>query len=64
MEIIVAIMVFALVITAMAVGVIFAKKPISGSCGGLNNLNGGDAKCDICGATAQDPERCKQQAQG
>ncbi|MFW7377306.1 MAG: (Na+)-NQR maturation NqrM [Oligoflexus sp.] len=59
METIAAIAVFAFVIAGMAVGVIFAKKPITGSCGGLNNLNGGDGKCDICGATAADPERCK-----
>lgn len=30
-----ALIVFALVIAAMAVGVIFGRKPIAGSCGGL-----------------------------
>lgn len=58
METIVAIAVFAFVITIMAVGVIFSRKPIAGSCGGLNNLNGGGGKCEICGATADSPERC------
>jgi len=59
METLVAIGVFAVVIAGMAIGVIFAKKPITGSCGGLNNLNGPDASCEICGATAVSPERCK-----
>ena len=32
------------VFAAMSVGVIYGRKPISGSCGGLNN--GG---CELCG---------------
>jgi len=39
---------FALLVTAMAVGVIFSNKPIAGSCGGLNNI-GMKEDCDICG---------------
>lgn len=35
-------------VAAMAVGVMFGRKPISGSCGGLANL-GIDAECEICG---------------
>ena len=46
---------FALVIAAMAVGVIFSNKPIQGSCGGLNNI-GLDGDCEICGG---DPQRCE-----
>lgn len=40
---------------AMAVGVIFGRKPISGSCGGLGQL-GVDAECEICGGN---PQRCE-----
>lgn len=37
-----------LVTAAMSVGVIMGRKPIAGSCGGLNNL-GLKQGCDICG---------------
>ena len=33
------------VVLAMSVGVIFKRKPIQGSCGGIANLMG---NCDIC----------------
>jgi hypothetical protein len=36
---------------AIAVGVITKSKPISGSCGGLANLEKG-ASCQICGRTS------------
>ncbi|SUO94544.1 (Na+)-NQR maturation NqrM [Suttonella ornithocola] len=42
--------IFALVIVAMAVGVIFGRKPISGSCGGLGAV-GVERACgctDVC----------------
>ncbi len=32
----------------MAVGVLFGRKPISGSCGGMKAL-GLDMECEICG---------------
>lgn len=63
MEIIAAVLIFALVIAGMAVGVIFMNKPITGSCGGLNNLNGGKGKCDVCGASAEEREACQKKAQ-
>lgn len=37
-----------LVMSAMAIGVILGRKPIAGSCGGLNQLGLKDG-CDICG---------------
>ena len=42
------------VVAGMAVGVVFGRKPISGSCGGLSAL-GGSAPCEICGGN---PARC------
>lgn len=46
-----------LVITAMAIGVILGRKPISGSCGGVGAALGEkDYQCDICGG---DPKKCE-----
>ena len=42
------------VLAGMAIGVIKGRAPISGSCGGLNNL-GIDGACEICGGN---PEKC------
>jgi hypothetical protein len=39
--------VMGVLILAMSIGVIFARKPISGSCGGMSAL-GMDVACDIC----------------
>ncbi len=44
-----------LLVAAMAVGVLFGRKPISGSCGGMKAL-GMDMACEICGG---DPDRCE-----
>ncbi|MDA9626781.1 (Na+)-NQR maturation NqrM [Pseudomonadota bacterium] len=38
---------------AIAVGVIIKNKPITGSCGGLANLEKG-ASCQICGRTSSE----------
>jgi hypothetical protein len=47
---------FMLVIVAgMAIGVMFGRKPIAGSCGGMKAL-GLDMQCDICGG---DPNACE-----
>ncbi|MDI5892652.1 (Na+)-NQR maturation NqrM [Halomonas rhizosphaerae] len=37
-----------LIVAAMAVGVIMGRKPIAGTCGGLNRL-GLKEGCDVCG---------------
>ena len=50
-------LVFCLVMTAMAVGVINGRKPIKGSCGGMGAL-GIDTACEICGGN---PQRCDEE---
>ena len=47
--------VFAFILSAMAVGVIAGRAPIKGSCGGIGAL-GIDQSCDLCGG---DPQRCE-----
>ena len=37
-----------IVVVAMAVGVIFGRGAIKGSCGGINNIDGLDSACDFC----------------
>ncbi len=49
--------VIAIVIAAMAVGVMFGRPPIKGSCGGMGAL-GIDTACEICGG---DPQRCDEE---
>jgi hypothetical protein len=44
-----------IVVAVMSVGVMFGRKPISGSCGGLKAL-GISADCEICGG---DLDRCE-----
>jgi uncharacterized protein len=45
-----------LVVAGMAVGVIFGRQPIKGSCGGLNNV-GIDQSCELCGGN---PAKCEE----
>lgn len=47
-----------LVVAAMSIGVILGRKPIAGSCGGLNQL-GLKQGCDICGGK---DEICEEQS--
>ena len=53
----------AIMVGAMAVGVIFSNKPIKGSCGGIQALGmGGD--CDICGGDTNKCEEENRRAEG
>ena len=47
-DVITAFLIFLLAFSGIAVGIIFNKKPIKGSCGGLNNLSEGEI-CQYCG---------------
>ncbi|MDG9923984.1 MULTISPECIES: (Na+)-NQR maturation NqrM [unclassified Pseudomonas] len=49
-----------LVVLGMAVGVIFGRKPIAGSCGGIANL-GIEKECSICGGSR---EKCEEVNRG
>ncbi|MDY6839891.1 MAG: (Na+)-NQR maturation NqrM [Pseudomonadota bacterium] len=44
-----------LLVAAMSIGVIFGRKPISGTCGGIGAL-GISQSCDICGGNTQECE--------
>jgi hypothetical protein len=56
-ELILSIVIFGLLITGMAVGVLLGRKPISGSCGGVGAALGEkDYSCDICGG---DIKKCE-----
>tara|TARA_B110000444_G_scaffold79999_1_gene75543 strand:+ start:2335 stop:2571 length:237 start_codon:yes stop_codon:yes gene_type:complete len=58
-EIILSVIIFGLLVTAMAVGVLVGRKPIAGSCGGVGAALGEDNyTCDICGG---DPNKCEEQ---
>ena len=51
MKIIFTITIFSVAVIAMSIGIIFNRKPLSGSCGGVNQ----GETCDICG---NQPEIC------
>jgi len=53
--------VFAVVMTAMAIGVIVCNRAIKGSCGGLNDIDGLEGACDICEVKSQCKRRKKMQ---
>lgn len=60
--VLVTLVVMLLVVAGMAIGVIFGRKPLTGSCGGVGKaLEEKDYVCDICGG---DESKCdeKQQA--
>ncbi len=49
-----------LAVLAMAIGVIFKRKPITGTCGGLNAV-GLKGECEICGGNTQ---KCEENSSG
>ncbi|WP_068826301.1 (Na+)-NQR maturation NqrM [Pseudomonas sp. BMS12] len=52
-----------LVVLGMAVGVIFGRKPIAGSCGGIANL-GIEKECSICGGSREKCEEVNREQNG
>jgi uncharacterized protein len=54
---VITVLVFGLVIGAMAVGVMAGRAPIKGSCGGMGAM-GVDTACEICGGN---PQRCEEE---
>ena len=51
-----------IMISAMAVGVIFSNRKLKGSCGGLNKVLGED--CDFCDKKDQCSDEKKAQCEG
>ena len=45
-----------MVMLLMSVGVLLGRKPVQGSCGGLNTIDG-LSECEICGG---DSSKCEQ----
>lgn len=56
--VIIAFFVMLALIGAIAVGVIFGRQPIAGSCGGMKAL-GMEMECEVCGG---DPMNCEKSA--
>lgn len=50
----------AIVVLIMSVGVLMGRKPVQGSCGGLNNIEG-MSDCEICGGSRLKCERVNSQ---
>jgi hypothetical protein len=46
------------IVAVMAVGVIFGRKPIAGSCGGMSAI-GMESECDVCGG---DKTKCDKES--
>lgn len=56
--VLVALAVMLLVVGGMAIGVIFGRKPLAGSCGGVGKALGEkEYVCDICGG---DESKCEE----
>ena len=61
MTIILTFVLLIVVFTAMSIGILLGRKPITGSCGGVGAALGEkDYSCEICSG---DPNRCEGQRQ-
>lgn len=59
---VVALVVMLLVVCGMAIGVIFGRKPLAGSCGGVGDALGEkDYTCELCGG---DEKKCEELKRG
>ena len=56
MTVIITFFIMAMVILLMSVGVLLGRKPVQGSCGGLNTIDG-LSEFEICGG---DSSKCEQ----
>jgi len=57
-DILLAMIIFAILIGLMAIGVLMGRKPIAGSCGGVGAALGEENyECEICGG---DPIKCDE----
>ena len=56
MELFLGVLILIIAITGMSVGVIFNRKPLSGSCGGLSSTG----SCSICG---NNTEKCENKVE-
>jgi uncharacterized protein len=55
-----AFLVMLVIVGAMALGVLFGRKPITGSCGGIAQLGMG-TDCEVCGGN---PAKCQEEKGG
>jgi hypothetical protein len=49
---------FVIFFLLMALGVIFRRKPLRGTCGGLRAFDDKRSPCEICGAPPEDQAHC------
>ncbi|WP_119309322.1 (Na+)-NQR maturation NqrM [Cohaesibacter haloalkalitolerans] len=54
---------FLIVVVGMSIGVMFKRKPIAGSCGGLNAISDAD-HCLICGSPVDKNSPLKERLNG
>nr|WP_321982262.1 (Na+)-NQR maturation NqrM [uncultured Cohaesibacter sp.] len=54
---------FLVIVVGMSIGVMFKRKPIAGSCGGLNAISDAD-HCLICGAAVDKDSPLKERLHG
>lgn len=51
---IIAFVVIAIAVLGMAVGVLFGRHGIKGSCGGINTIQGLESSCPACSGTCEE----------